>query len=400
MDVRDELQDEIVDQFIRRKTGRGTLVLPTGFGKSYIAMKIIKKLNTPKVLILVNSQILRDDNWREEFEGFGMGDYYRDNVTTKTYQYLYKKAAGDIEGFDDESLIILDEVDFIANTEKLSLALSVLAGYRILGLTGFITSSKKGWFTSNLPVMRSLSIKEAEDAGLVNKLKLYVVRSPMSQVESDAYNSYVSTLADYNKQLGQLNVDLLMGVIEVREFNSATFGLKFRVDLAIRARARFLYSLGSSVAMSIKLLKYFHVNGDDTKSVVFSKLTEQSGKISKNVYNGTQSAKENREIFRSFNSSEIKNLGVVAKINRGVSIKRLNLGIWEAYTSSDTQFAQQSGRLRRLNPDETATAVIIIPYYKSLSDEYVPTQSMNWATKMIRGVSIENTKVWDFCKNI
>lgn len=397
-DVRDELQDEVVTQYINLKSKRGTIVLPTGFGKSYVAMKLIKKLNPSKVIILVNSQILRDDNWREEFRSFGMEEYYNKFVEMRTYQYIYNKAPEDLKGFDKDSLVVLDEVDFISNTEKLGASLDLFLGYRILGLTGFVTSSKRMWFKKNLPILRTVTIEEAEEAGLLNRLKLYIVRSPMSSEESSSYQSLLNSLNKNNAQLGSLNLALFDGSISEDEFNVLSTRLKFNSERVIRLRAAFLYKLKSNVTMSKKLLHYFHDKDSNTKSVVFSKLTEQSAKISKNVYNGTLSTKENRKIFNSFNSSEIKNLGVVAKLNRGVNIKRLNVGIWEAYTSSDTQFAQTSGRFRRLKPDEVATIVIIIPYYKNALGKFTPTQGINWATKMIKSVKIQETKVWDFCK--
>jgi len=393
-DIRDSKQDKIVETYLKYPKNRCTLVVPTGFGKSYIAMKIIKATKAEKVLILSNSTILRDESWKEQFEEFGMSDFYENNVMTATYQKAYKWTPEkvDLTGY----FIIADEVDFSGGTDKLASFFDAYPDNKTLGLTGFISKSKKLWFRANMPVIYELSVEAAQRAKLLNEVKYVFIKYPMTDGESIQYANFDKRLKELNNASGNLAVDLTTGKISEQKYYEEMATIDRYIDATLRRRSSFLWSLKSAVKYSIKLLKHFHADIENPKSIVFSKLTEQSAKISKFVYNGKAKAKENREIFSKFSSSEIRNLGVVSKINRGVNIKGLNIGLWESYTSSDTQFMQQKGRLLRLHPDEMATLVILIPYYKSKDGEYLPTQAINWVKKMIGPKKKTHVSTWSY----
>lgn len=394
---REKRQDEIVDSYIASTRIRSTLVLPTGYGKSFVAMKILKHFKPKNILILVNSQILRDDNWKEEFLKFDMEDVYNNNVTLQTYQKVYKwtKEKHPLE----DCFIIADEVDFAANTEKLSQFFFEYSTHRILGLTGFITAIKKDWFKKNLPVVREVTTDLAEELGLLNKTRFIFVKYPMTKTESERYMHYENRLKDKEKLKLASTISMMEGKINSTIHLQRVNMLDNQMKIITRSRARYLNQVPSSVTWAKKIIEIYQNKKEEYKIIVFSKTTNQSGLITENVYNGTNTAKENRQIFSNFNSSIINVLGVVSKINRGVNIKNLNVGIWESYYGSDTQFIQQHGRLKRLDPSETAVAIILLPYYFDEENLCQETQKVRWARKMIRTTKIKNSKVVDYIKN-
>lgn len=379
-DIRDDIQKSIVGKYISGNYDKATLVLPTGFGKSMVAMLIIEELNPEKVLILVNSTDLRDNSWKEQFEEFGLGEYYENNVTTATYQAAYKwrKLKKDLSGY----FVIADEIDFSGNTDKLSHFFKEYSENKTLGLTGFISKAKKQWFLDTLPVIVSMTTKEAQDNKLLNNVHIKVVKFLLNEEESAEYSAFISKISVLNAKQGDVNVKRMLNEITPTQAIQQALSLDNQIKRLLYARARFLYNLKSSAAVARKVLRKTHKEGA-SKSIVFSKTTDQSAKISKIVYNGTNKPKENRAIFRNFNSSEIANLGVVSKINRGVNIKGLNVGIWESFSSSETQFVQQRGRLLRLKPDETAKGFVLLPYYTNNEGEVKETQAVTWARKML-----------------
>ena len=393
-DERDEKQNEVVSSYIDSAEVRSTLVLPTGYGKSFVAMKILKHYKPKNILILVNSQILRDDNWKEEFLKFDMEDVYTNNVTLQTYQKVYKwtKEKHPLEDY----FIIADEVDFAANTDKLSKFFSEYSTHRILGLTGFITISKREWFSKNLPVIREITTEHAEDIGLLNKTRFLFIKFPMTEQESNLYMRFEKQLASFTKMEEESALLLMQSKINITQHMQKLKSIEFKTQNILRKRARYLNQIPSSVAYAKKVIDIYLAKSKDNKIIVFSKTTEQSGLITENVYNGTKSAKENRQIFSNFNSSAINVLGVVSKINRGVNIKNLNVGIWESYYGSDTQFIQQNGRLKRLDPSTYATAVLLLPYYLDKDKLYVETQKVRWARKMLRTTKVRDSKVVDY----
>ena len=60
VDVRDKSQALVVDLYFDRAPLQSCGILSTGYGKSKVAIDIISRLNPKKVLILVNSTLLRD----------------------------------------------------------------------------------------------------------------------------------------------------------------------------------------------------------------------------------------------------------------------------------------------------------------------------------------------------
>ncbi len=85
-DPRHQLQQHVVELACNSTLKGSTYVLATGFGKSKVAIDIIKRKKPKKVIILVNSTDLRDYSWKDEFEFFNMGWFFDKFVTVQTYQ--------------------------------------------------------------------------------------------------------------------------------------------------------------------------------------------------------------------------------------------------------------------------------------------------------------------------
>ena len=140
MENRDEAQGKIIDLYMELDLLKSCGVISTGFGKSKIAIEIIKKIDPKKVLILVNSTVLRDSNWEDEFKVWDEMEMFS-KVELATYQaaYKWKKEDKDLTDY----LVIADEVDFAANTDELSKFFYEYPKTRVLAFTGFITGSKR-----------------------------------------------------------------------------------------------------------------------------------------------------------------------------------------------------------------------------------------------------------------
>ena len=86
-DVREKVQEEARNAYLSLGSPRAsTLLIGTGGGKSKIAIDIIKELKPSSILLLTNSEVLRDNNWKDEFIKFGLSDVWNDIVTSECYQ--------------------------------------------------------------------------------------------------------------------------------------------------------------------------------------------------------------------------------------------------------------------------------------------------------------------------
>jgi superfamily II DNA or RNA helicase len=75
-----------------------------------------------------------------------------------------------------------------------------------------------------------------------------------------------------------------------------------------------------------------------------------------------------------FNTGEIMRLACVAQLSEGINIPNLRIGIiWRAF-GNERKAAQRIGRLLRLNPEETATAHLLM--YQDTADEHWVAQAL------------------------
>jgi len=383
-------------------------------------MKLIKEFQSDTILILVNSTLLRDSNWETEFKKFDLEDVYKDKVLMQTYQYMYKQDDDFIE-LTENSLIILDEVDFIADTIELSRVMNIFPKVRTLGLTGFITEAKKAWFESHLPVITEYTAHQAQIDGLLNKIHFVFVKYHLSkdpngikveyvkagekkhfmQSENNAYEYRHNQFAKAIAQKEMIDADFRNGRITMHEAMEKQKSMDYKMRMVINDRSKLLLNSITAANVSKKILAYLEKENKG-KTVVFSKRTAQSVEIcgKDRCYNGSQGKKKAKAIFDSFMDGTINVLGVCDKINRGANIDGLRNAILESFFGSDTQATQRFGRLLRLDPDDVATIYVLLPYfmYKHKDGSYSckETQQVTWARNMLRSTTMDSHETWDY----
>ncbi|MFX0089941.1 MAG: DEAD/DEAH box helicase family protein, partial [Candidatus Hodarchaeota archaeon] len=130
---------------------RGVIVLPTGAGKTFVAIKAIEKLNTSTLVIVPTLDLL--DQWRQQlgslFEvevgAFGGGEDTLRAITVSTYDSAYIRA----EQLGNKFMfIIFDEVHHLPAPSYTQIAEMYIAPHR-MGLTATYEREDGGHF--NLP---------------------------------------------------------------------------------------------------------------------------------------------------------------------------------------------------------------------------------------------------------
>ena len=419
MDKRIESQKKVVDLYLKHSTISCTLVLSTGYGKSKIAIDILKKLKPKKILILVNSIVLRDFNWILEFKKFkALRLLKRTELVTYQTAYKWTKKEKDLSDY----FIIADEVDFAADTIQLSKFFYEYKTNTILGLTGFISKDKQVWFQNNLPILTEISAAKAQELNILNKIHFVFIKYDLDsnnkthtvtylnngeeksfqQTENSAYNYLQQKITKLLIEKKSIELDFEMGVLTYTEKYNLLNINKSKLQTLNSDRAELLCSLKSSKILVGKLIHYLQSQHPDNKILIFSKRTAQSNAIcgENNIYNETIPNIKANSNFKNFQVGTIKYLGVCNKVNRGVNIPNLNMAILESFFSSDTEATQRLGRLMRLNHNEQAYVYVLLPYFmKQESDSTFSvqeTQQVNWARKMLRSTKISSSEVWDY----
>lgn len=413
--VRDEKQEEIAELWIESDR-KNTLIVGTGVGKSKITMLILSKLfelndlnSDSCILLLTNSEILRDTNWKEDFEKWNLS-WMWDKVVSECYQTVYK--------WKDTKwdLVISDEIDFCM-TEVYSTFFLNNECSMILGLTGFVDPSKDQLLNSIAPSIVEYSTQDAQEDGILNKTQLVLVEFDLSmnpkditvkyksdgrdktftQSENDAY-AYIEDKCNilYGK-ISRLEIqpDVIWGLdsTKVKELKD----LKYQYNRATAERKKLLYT-GIASRNVAKQLQEKILSNKDSKVICFSMLTDQADSINTFTYHGKNS--KGSTALKDLDSGTIRALGVCKAVNRGANIIGLNNMIQESYDGSKTQFIQRHGRGTRLEANQTMYLFVMLPYYhkkvNSPEDKtkkvYVrrATQAVKWAENMMSEFTFNN----------
>ena len=395
---------------------KNTAILGTGTGKSKVAINILEELflektlnANSKILLLTNSENLRDTNWKEEFSKWGAMDIYK-QITSECYQTVHK--------WKDTTwdFVIADEIDFSLTPEYQKFYQN--NSYEmLLGLTGFVDSSKDAILASIAPVVIEYSTQQAQEDGLLNKTQIVFVEYELSknskdmevkykdsfkqdksffQSENDAYEYVENTCNITWGKISYIENKAWRGLTsdETAELNK----LKYKSRKAIMDRKKLLFN-GIASAKVAKALINKILSRETNKVISFSMLTEQSEKFQDVTFNGKN--KKGNSALEDISSGIVKSLGVCKAIDRGINLVGINNLILESYEGSTTAFAQRNGRGCRLKPEDTMYLYIMLPYYhKKVASKDVPgtkvsvkapTQMCKWAEAMLAEFNYSNS---------
>lgn len=411
-DIRESVQQEAKAAWLN-SNHLNTIIVGTGGGKSKIAIDLMKDVAPNRILLLTNSEHLRDNNWRDEFVKFNAMMYWDNHVTSECYQTVYRWENTEWD------LVIADELDFAMSPAYQRFFQNNIC-HKILGLTGFCTEDKKGLLALYAPVCYEISTQEMQDLNLLNKSKFIFVEFPLSKAktiqqkkknggtfmvsENDQYKYYhaeVQKAAIVRSAIMQKYRMQNISYEDKPDYKAADW--KF-ISMAAK-RKSILNNLSTSITVVRGLLDKILVNPDN-KVLIFSALTAQCDKLP-NPFHGKSDYDTSG--IEKLNSGEIKTLSVCKKVNRGVNLQGVNFLIKESFDSSETDFQQTHGRLMRLRPDQTAYYIVLLPFYEDLvkveekntlgsrstvtfKKTLLSTQAASWADKMMNSFSKAHSK--------
>ncbi len=394
---------------------KNSLLIGTGVGKSRIAMLIIGRLwkmreltKDSKILLLVDSENLRDVNWKADFEKWGFA-WVLDYTTIECYQTVYKWSKTKWD------LVIADEGDF-SLTEEYSKFYKNNEYSMLLMLTGTVDESKELILNTIAPPVMEYSTQDAQKDGILNPTQLVFIEYNLSpnkrdikvnykkggqekhfyQSENDAYAFADAKVAEIQQKLKVLSSDsaVIAGLDDkkVAELKSLTFAHR----AAISRRRDLLWNGIASKRVTGEVISKILAN-ENSKVITFSMLTAQADKL--NEYTFHAKNKKGNTYLDDLSIGDIRSVGVCKAINRGRNLVGVNNLIMESYDGSPTSFAQRHGRGCRLDANRTMYLFVLLPYYyRKTSDkssggsglERVPTQMVTWAKEMMADFTFTN----------
>lgn len=363
IEKRNEIQDESV-QVWYEKGKSGTIVMPTGAGKNFVALKIAKNYKG-KVLHLAE-RTDREDTFKAEIvkfkEIFGVEI---PNITYACYQSAYK--------WENTSwdLVIADEIHDSLSPEYLKFYLNNQYN-DLVGLTAtpdlssMVDEKTKGeWLSEIAPIVYTLSIEDARKYGMLPELKVYTILHKLDNTKKviDAGNKKHSFKTTELKSYTYWNENFWKGVYSKNEW---------MLKNAARRRADLLYKLPSKVELTKKILS--ELKG---RTIVFGNSLDALLEVTPNVVSSRNTDSVNDEIKRRYNEGSIDVLGSFKKLKQGINLEGLDNVVMMGYYSKALDFIQRSGRIRVQGTDFVGNLVIL---------RTSGTKEDDWYDKMLAGI--------------
>ena len=331
----------------------GVLELPTGSGKTVVALKAIERLETPTLVVVPTIDLL--DQWVGELERefsvpvgrFGGGEQRREAITVSTYDSAYLKA--DAVG-DRFGLVVFDEVHHLGGEGYREVA-RLLAAPARLGLTAtFERPDGAHEVVAELVGPRCHRIAIDELAG--DHLAAYDLKRlevSLTPEERAAYDEHQGVFADY---LASSNISLRSGADYQELVKRSGTDPRAREALLARQRAREIV-FGSEAKLDALAGILADHPGDRT--IVFTAYNDLAYDVAERFLipaithrTGTDERREILERFREGTYSRVVTSNV---LDEGVDVPDASVAVVLSGSGSEREFTQRLGRILRPKAD-------------------------------------------------
>ena len=361
-------QEEALNKWLETK--RGIIALPTGAGKTIIAIAAITLLGVRTLIVTFTKDQMFQ--WRDMFLKYTditydkIGLYYGDEkrlgpITITTYQTAYRHVARISPMF---TLLVIDEVHHLPADKFKYIALNTIAPYR-LGLSATVVR-EDGKHEELFPLMGGIVYwKNAGELASEGYLANYVIRTV-----------YVDLTREEKKQLRELII-LYRKFARGRKFQEILAAARKGDENAINA-LKIHSRIKQIVQKSREKIKAVEkiVNRElsrGSKIIIFTQYVDQAKEIAERLNAllliGEMNSLERKKTLEKFRNMNKGVLVVTTVGDEGLDIPDANIGIIVTGTGSRRQFIQRLGRLlRRGEGKETAILYEIIT--RGSSEEY------------------------------
>jgi superfamily II DNA or RNA helicase len=342
------------------------LELPTSFGKSFIALELIKhkiKPNNSNILIVVPRLVLID-NWKKEIEKWGYTKY---NFTFVTYVSLPKH----INNIYD--IIVYDEAHHLSERCLLSVPF-IKSSYNILlsaTLGNKLKSSIKTYFKDTY--IYKISARQAIEEEILPDPMIYLLPLNLNDIKEDfliyknpkgknvVYCNYKERWSYIKNKNNKVIIrctaseyyEDLDSMTEFYKNKYMSTGNQAFKNMWLNQAGKRLKWL-SEIKINY-LLDILHTLKDE-RTLTFCNNIEQTELLGKYCINSKNTNSE--KYLELFNTGKINHITACNMLNEGMNLINCRIGLYANLNSSETIIKQRLGRLlRHKNP------ILIIPFF-------------------------------------
>jgi len=345
-------QDEAIAAWLRHD-GRGLVVLPTGAGKTVVALAAVARLGLRALVVVPTLDLL--EQWRvglAERLGYPLAEIGVVGGGKRTLRDLtvitYDSAAMPGRRLDGFGLLIVDEVHHLPARAYRSIAAKVNSPYR-LGLSATPERTDGGHEALDRligPVVYRKSITELsrdEHIAAYDEKRLFVDLTPDEQLRYDGLMAeYKWYLASRRGTLGRPE-----GVF-VEMIRRSGHDPAARAALRAHHQARMIaLNADAKIAKVVDLLTTHR----DDKVIVFSEYTAMVDVLSDRLLLPAITYRtapiERRQVLDRFRAGDYSKLVTGRVLNEGVDVPDANVAIVVSGSSATREYIQRLGRILR-----------------------------------------------------
>ena len=356
------------------KVKKGTLNLCTGFGKTFVSLMVIehmfKTLNKQnfKCLIIVPTEIIRDDVFPSEFKKFAK-EYLLKYCEISCIQSVYKYENTEWD------LVVCDEIHnyLYKNGETEYEYFKFFENNKInaiLGLSASIDQDRLESLNRIAPIIYRLSLDEAVKLGIVSPFKILNVEVSLTDDEQKSYDNLLRVYKYYENLLGgkwvafSNSIKFLSSQDETEKKNAIIY------RNTIKKRKELVNDCINKIGCTRKILTYFN----DENGIIFSESINQCLKIIEGndkavSYHSKLKKKERLVAINRLNDkrTKVQYISAVRALNEGLSIDSISFVVVTAGNSKVKDTIQRIGRSCRFV--EGKEAWVIRLYVKGTQEE-------------------------------
>lgn len=388
-------REEVSKEILKIKNNNLLITLPTGHGKSKVAIDRVKALsnNVGKLLIVIPRNVLKV-NWENEIKKWWKNCKLEIQFTT--YVSLPKYAG-------EWDFVIFDECHHLSERCRESIPSFTIKNSILLSATvkkdlkWEINEVFNDLYHYNVSLRDAIDNKILPDPvvyllplSLDNRIaNQYIIKNPKAKGRriicewKDRWNflkqknnpiAIKCTKAQYHKNLCD----------EIEWYKKKRFREVFRLKWLKLCGDRLTYLSNCKTSVIKEILG--HLKHYRTLTFCNSiKHTEELGTYCINSQN-----KDSEKYLEMFNTGKIKHLTACDMLNEGINLVDCRVGVYANLNSSDILIKQKTGRLlRHKNP------VIIIPYYRGTREQEIVEKMLeNYNPDLVKTVNfIEEIKL-------
>ena len=341
---------------------KGCIILPTGSGKTIIAIKLIEIVNSSTLIVVPTLDLM--EQWTKflskyfqnlEIGNIGGGIFNITGITVSTYDSAYIRASFLGNKF---SLVIFDEVHHLAALGYRTIAEQMAAPFR-LGLTA--TIEREDDLHKDLPRLVGEIVFQASPDELARDKHLasYEIERRMVEMLPDELEEYRRNMSIYQQCIKKLS------------FNRYAITLERLIIMSGRNRTAREALLARNKAMNVALnsrakieeLREILAENKGAKTIIFTQhnslVHEISDKFLIPLITHKTIKEERQDVLKGFKEGRYVAIVTSKVLDEGVDIPDAELGVILSGTGSAREFIQRLGRLLRPKPDSNRKAKLI-----------------------------------------